>query len=59
MLALLTAPVVFGGVRRIAKVAELVLPFFALVYVLMALVIVRCNSEIPRVLADIFGGASA
>ena len=33
LLMLLTAPVVFGGVRRIAKVAELVLPFFALVYV--------------------------
>lgn len=58
VLALLTAPVVFGGVRRIAKVAELVLPFFALVYVLMALVIVLGNvSEIPRVLSDIFQSA--
>ena len=58
LLVLLTAPVLFGGVRRIAKVAELVLPFFAGVYVLLALVIIVGNiSELPSVLSDIFQGA--
>jgi AGCS family alanine or glycine:cation symporter len=58
VLAVLTAPVVFGGVRRIAKVAELVLPVFALVYVLMAVLIVVLNiHELPRVLSDIVQGA--
>ena len=58
ILAALTAPVVFGGVRRIAKVAELVLPFFALLYVLLAVVIIVTNlSSLPGVLSDIFSSA--
>jgi len=58
VLAALTAPVVFGGVRRIAKVAELVLPVFALLYVLLAVVIVLTNlTSLPTVLADIVKGA--
>ncbi|WP_129337395.1 alanine/glycine:cation symporter family protein [Cellulomonas endophytica] len=43
LLVLLTAPVVFGGVRRIAKVAEVMLPAMALAYVLLALVIIAMN----------------
>ena len=43
LLAALTAPVVFGGVRRIARVAEVMAPLMALVYVLLALVIVALN----------------
>jgi AGCS family alanine or glycine:cation symporter len=58
VLAALTTPVVFGGVRRIAKVAELVLPFFALVYVALAVVIVLMNlTAVPGVFADIFSSA--
>ena len=58
VLAALTTPVVFGGVRRIAKVAELVLPFFALVYVLLAVIIVAMNiSSVPGVFGDIFSSA--
>lgn len=58
LLAVLTAPVVFGGVRRIAKVAELVLPIFALIYVLLAVVIVLTNiSALPQVFSDIFRSA--
>jgi AGCS family alanine or glycine:cation symporter len=58
VLAALTAPVVFGGVRRIAKVAELVLPLFALLYVLLAVVIVLTNlSALPTVFSDIIKGA--
>ncbi|MGD9954727.1 MAG: alanine/glycine:cation symporter family protein [Candidatus Nanopelagicales bacterium] len=58
VLAALTAPVVFGGVRRIAKVAELVLPVFALLYVLLAVLIVLTNlSALPTVFSDIIKGA--
>lgn len=54
----LTAPVVFGGVRRIAKVAEVLLPAMALAYVLLALVIIVLNiSRIGDVLADIVTAA--
>lgn len=58
VLMVLAAPVVFGGVRRIAKVAEVVLPVMALAYVLLALTIIVINiGDIPTVIADIVGGA--
>lgn len=54
----LAAPVLFGGVRRIASVAGIMLPIMALVYVLLALVVVALNvTEIPRVLLQIVEGA--
>lgn len=54
----LTAPVVFGGVRRIARVAEVVLPAMALAYVLLALLIIALNvGRVGDVLADIVTAA--
>ena len=58
LLMVLVAPVVFGGIRRVAKVAEVVLPVMALIYVLLALVIVLMNiTAIPEVFGQIVGGA--
>jgi alanine or glycine:cation symporter, AGCS family len=58
VLVLLTAPIVFGGVKRIARVAEMVLPLMAATYVLLALVILVMNlGAVPGVLADIVGSA--
>jgi len=57
-LVILAAPVLFGGVRRVAQVAEIVLPLMAVVYALLALVIVALNiSYLPQVLVQIVGGA--
>jgi AGCS family alanine or glycine:cation symporter len=57
-LVLLAAPVLFGGVRRVAKVAEVVLPLMALAYVLLALVIIALNiTNLPQAFAQIIGGA--
>lgn len=57
-LILLAAPVLFGGVRRVARVAEVVLPLMALAYVLVAFVIVILNvNRVPAVLVQIIGGA--
>ncbi|MCM3764269.1 sodium:alanine symporter family protein [Neobacillus niacini] len=54
----LLAIIIFGGVKRIARVAELVVPFMALGYVTVALVIVLMNiSELPGVLKLIFSSA--
>jgi alanine or glycine:cation symporter, AGCS family len=54
-LAVLTALVVFGGVRRIASVTQAVVPAMALLYLLLGLVIVGMNVEtIPQVFASIF-----
>ncbi len=58
LLMALTAPVVFGGVRRIARVAEYMLPPMALAYVLLAVVIIAMNiSQVGTVLATIVTSA--
>ncbi|WP_374929777.1 alanine/glycine:cation symporter family protein [Kytococcus sedentarius] len=54
----LTAAVVLGGVRRIGRVAEALVPFMAAAYVLLGLAIVVANVEqIPEVFMQIFGQA--
>jgi AGCS family alanine or glycine:cation symporter len=50
--------IIFGGVTRIARFAEIVVPFMAIAYILMAVVIMAVNvGEIPRVFALIFRSA--
>jgi AGCS family alanine or glycine:cation symporter len=50
--------VVIGGITRIAKVTEKLVPFMALAYFIGAMVIVIVNiAEVPRVLGLIFGYA--
>jgi len=54
----LLALVIFGGVRRIAVVAQWVVPFMALAYLLLALLVMAVNMErIPAVLQMIVGSA--
>ncbi|WP_423802009.1 alanine/glycine:cation symporter family protein [Neobacillus sp. SAB-20_R2A] len=54
----LLAVIIFGGVKRIARVAEFVVPFMALGYIVVALIITFMNiSEIPGVLKLIFSSA--
>lgn len=50
--------IIFGGVKRIAKTAEVVVPFMAIGYVLMALVIIAMNiTEVPAMFKLIFSSA--
>jgi alanine or glycine:cation symporter, AGCS family len=57
-LVILLAVIIFGGVKRIAGVASYVVPFMAIAYILLALVIVGMNiSEIPAVISLIFRSA--
>ncbi|PJJ97665.1 sodium:alanine symporter [Lysobacteraceae bacterium NML91-0213] len=50
--------IIFGGVKRIARFAELVVPFMALAYMLMALVIMLLNLEaVPAMFRLIFESA--
>ncbi|WP_066295746.1 alanine/glycine:cation symporter family protein [Bacillus sp. FJAT-29937] len=50
--------IIFGGVRRIANVAQLVVPFMALGYILVALIIMVMNiGEVGNVFALIFKSA--
>jgi alanine or glycine:cation symporter, AGCS family len=58
LIAALAGVVIFGGIRSIAVVAEVVVPFMAVGYLLMAIwVMITHASQVPGVLADIVGGA--
>ncbi|MBA4299184.1 MAG: sodium:alanine symporter, partial [Cyclobacterium sp.] len=50
--------IILGGVKRISKVAEIVVPFMAMTYILMAVIIIVINiTEVPAVFAMIFKSA--
>ncbi|AQW57662.1 alanine:cation symporter family protein [Vibrio owensii] len=54
----LSAVVIFGGIKRIAKVAELVVPVMALAYLVLAMFVMLSNLEkLPDVLMLIFKSA--
>lgn len=58
LLAVVTALVIFGGIKRIAKAADVVVPIMAVGYLALALVVVVMNiGEIPGVIARIVAGA--
>lgn len=58
IITILVALVLFGGIRRIGKVTEKLVPFMALFYILLALGVVFLNIEnIPSVFRLIFEGA--
>ncbi|HEU4362994.1 MAG TPA: alanine/glycine:cation symporter family protein, partial [Mycobacterium sp.] len=57
-LVVLAAPVLFGGIRRVTRVAAVVLPGVAAAYVLLALVILALHfGELPAMFGQILGGA--
>lgn len=58
VICLFLALIIFGGVRRIGKVAEIVVPFMAAAYIIMAVVIMTINiTEIPNVIWLIISSA--
>ncbi|MGE6896466.1 alanine/glycine:cation symporter family protein [Priestia flexa] len=59
-LIILLAGIIFGGVKRIAGVAQIIVPFMALAYIALSLVIIAINiTELPAVFALIFKSAFA
>ena len=58
VVAAVTAVVIFGGIHKIAQVAEYVVPFMAGIYLLVALYVLVTNlSEVPGMLSLIVGSA--
>lgn len=50
--------IIFGGVKRIGRAAELMVPFMALGYIIMAVIIVVINiSKLPDVISLVFSSA--
>ena len=58
ILVLLTAPIIFGGIKRVGQLASALVPFMALLWLLVALYVLATNIvEVPRVLSLIFSEA--
>lgn len=58
IIAVLVGLVLLGGIRRIGKVTEKLVPFMALLYIILALGVIFLNiNRVPEVFASIFRGA--
>ncbi|SFW34005.1 alanine or glycine:cation symporter, AGCS family [Sinomicrobium oceani] len=57
-ISVMLALIIFGGIKRISKVAEIVVPFMALGYMIMAVIIIGMNMErVPEMFSLIFRSA--
>lgn len=57
-LVLITAPIVFSGIRQVARIAEWMAPIMALVYAVLAIVVLLLNiTAIPEAFTMILQGA--
>lgn len=58
IMAIFVGIVIIGGIKKIAKVTDKIVPFMVFIYVGAALVIIGANfSEVPRAFGEIFTGA--
>lgn len=58
VIVVLLGLIIFGGVKRIGRAAEIIVPFMAIAYILVALVIIGINIEkVPSVFSLIFTSA--
>lgn len=58
IVVVLLALIIFGGVKRIGRVAEIVVPFMAIAYIIVAAAIILINIEkVPSVFSLIFTSA--
>ncbi|HJD78351.1 MAG TPA: alanine:cation symporter family protein [Corynebacterium pollutisoli] len=54
ILALLTTLIIFGGVRRIASATQIIVPFMAIAYIVVAIIVIALRiQEVPGVIVDI------
>ena len=58
VMAILVGVVIIGGIKRIAKFTEKIVPFMAFIYVAAALIIILMNIvHVPAAVGEIIGGA--
>lgn len=58
ILSVLTLVIIWGGVQRVSRFSEIVVPVMAIAYILLAIVIVAMNiSRIPEIFGLIFSNA--
>lgn len=57
-LVVISAPIIFGGLRTVARIAEYVAPAMAIVYILIAIAVIGINiTSVPSVIWDIIRSA--
>jgi alanine or glycine:cation symporter, AGCS family len=58
VMAILVAIVIIGGIKRIAKVTEKLVPMMAIIYIIASLIIILAHfTEIPAAIGQIIAGA--
>ena len=58
VVAIFVALVLIGGIKRISRVAQVIVPFMAIAYVAFCLILIACNSRsIPGAIVTIVQGA--
>ena len=58
MIAAVFAVIIFGGIKRVARFTELIVPVMAVIYILLALYVVVTNiTQLPAVFKQIFTSA--
>ena len=58
ILAFCVAAVLIGGVKRIASVSQVIVPFMAVIYIVFVLILVICNiTEVPAAVVTIVNAA--
>lgn len=58
IIAVVFAVIIFGGVKRVARFTEWIVPIMAVIYILLALYVVLTNiTQLPAVFKQIFAGA--
>lgn len=58
LVAIFVALVLIGGIKRISNVAQIVVPFMAVIYISLCLILIVCNiSRVPAAFATIIQGA--
>ena len=58
IISIVTAFIIFGGIERVAKASEVIVPIFATLYILVALLVIILNiKEVPSIFSLIFENA--
>ncbi|MCH2184103.1 MAG: alanine:cation symporter family protein [Mariniblastus sp.] len=58
IMAVLVGIVIIGGIKRIAKITEKIVPFMAGIYIIAALIIIATNiGDVPQAIGQILSGA--
>lgn len=58
IMAILVGIVIIGGIKRIAKITEKIVPLMAVIYIVASLIIIAMNiADVPQAIGQIFNGA--